>query len=313
MEAALKLAAEGRLRDALTALDELPADQRTPTEERFSKDLAHDALIAQDALNGVDESLNWKCVREEERLTVHYKKEGTIHSVRFCGTYECDCSVILAFGREFDLMMGWNKYMPCTAVLDSPSLFQTVSYGELWLPWPYGNRRLTVAARGVDLIDEKDCVLALLSSVFDEDTDLPPSAAKCVSCTLGPQSCLKLEPVLDGSTRATMVLHIDPQMPHAMPAALMNVMFKVVSPWMHKHMQQIVQQAQDYESEYNSRIAARPELYGHVATRFRRTVPPAPREHEGEENFSPVNNNSYRPQVIAYEYGFKDAAPAEAR
>ena len=116
------------------------------------------------ALEALEERLTWRCARDEDGMLAHIKSEGGVLSLCFETTYDVPAAWLLAFAREWDLMSAWNKYTSNTEILSIPHLLHALVYGELWLPWPLSNRSVMFTARGVDLLDEKGCVLALFDS-----------------------------------------------------------------------------------------------------------------------------------------------------
>ena len=130
---AQELSRQGRVFEALAALDSLTQEQSSAESDQMRLQLRAVCVESKIALSGLEESESWACVKEdgEDGLTVHYSRSGTVHSIRFSADYQCECSMLLAFAREFDLMMGWNKYTPLTSVLAVPSLLECVCYGEV--------------------------------------------------------------------------------------------------------------------------------------------------------------------------------------
>eukprot|EP00658_Telonema_sp_P-2_P006082 TRINITY_DN12315_c0_g1_i1.p1 TRINITY_DN12315_c0_g1~~TRINITY_DN12315_c0_g1_i1.p1 ORF type:complete len:115 (-),score=16.13 TRINITY_DN12315_c0_g1_i1:412-756(-) len=86
------------------------------------------------------------------------------------------------------------------------------------------------------------------------------------------------------------VMHIDPAMPHGVPSALMNLVFRVMTPWVHRRMQQLILELNQHGGTYLERIARNPGLYQLVERRFHRTKPPAAPsqdDHDADAAYTP--------------------------
>ena len=243
-----ELYANGQILMAAELLKEQAGNEATAEEEGSpGNPLLHAAITRESeqievALAALEDRLTWRCARDKDGMLAHVKQEGGVLSLCFETTYDVPAAWLLAFAREWDLMSAWNKYTSNTEILSVPHLLQALVYGELWLPWPLSNRSVMFTARGIDLLDEKGCVLALYDNAHDPFSTVsggggssggggggkkgdggkngdgadgdqrnnwmpPPSTdASCVRADVLPPSCLRmvpLPPLQEGGTPRT--------------------------------------------------------------------------------------------------------------
>lgn len=67
--------------------------------------------------------------------------------------------------REFDLTHTWNRYVTESVILAEPSIFESTLYAASWLPFPFPDIDVVVAARGIDLADVSSWAALVVTAI----------------------------------------------------------------------------------------------------------------------------------------------------
>lgn len=108
-----------------------------------------------------------------------YHAGTSVHSFKFAADFDSPLQHILAMSREFDLTHSWNRYVTESVILAEPSIFESTLYAASWLPFPFPDIDLVVAARGIDLAEVSFWLYAEVSCLLPAASCLPACLTGC--------------------------------------------------------------------------------------------------------------------------------------
>jgi len=122
---------------------------------------------------------------------------------------------------------------------------------------------------GVDLLEEKGIVVAMIRSCVPEDMPehpLPPTDPQIVRCDIKFAGWM-MRPISENETSVIMMANADPKFSYV-PYALLNLVTKHLA---FKMFSRLETQAQSITegSEYDQKMKENPELYGEIEKRLK--------------------------------------------
>lgn len=110
---------------------------------------------------------NGKRPRARSRVQCLYRKRpaAEAHEFRFVADFAAPGGEVLALSREFDLIPSWNWSIPDTEILAQRGDMDMDVYLQIYLPWPFTNRRAAVRIEGADCLDDDGATSVVIHSL----------------------------------------------------------------------------------------------------------------------------------------------------
>mmetsp|Transcript_12054 Transcript_12054/g.20385 ORF Transcript_12054/g.20385 Transcript_12054/m.20385 type:complete len:504 (+) Transcript_12054:132-1643(+) len=207
---------------------------------------------------------------EDKDSKMLYKQEGRIHCFIIELTLEASLKECVALAWEFDLIKTWNRFVSDTVKLHEEKCFRMWAYAGVWLPWPIPDRQLTVFSKGLDFLEEHDCMVFLVESTETLPVGaraLPKGAKDRVTIDVLQPSGGALFPLGPKLTRGRLLFYVDPHIP-TVPEWLVNFVLGKMIPWVLRIIVKYMNpKGEFHRSGYVTQMAANPPFYNHLQQR----------------------------------------------
>jgi len=209
-------------------------------------------------------------VKERDGLKTFYRHESStpIHSIKLEGIVDSPIFNVLALINELDLYVNWCppqlKEVKCNGTI---SRFKKFVYMRSQVPWPLHHRDCCMYGYGVDLLEEKGCIVITVRSCTENEQErhshpsLPERHVR-MDCKFGGTL---LKPISTTRTHVTMLSNVDPKL-GLVPYWILNFVTHQLS---YQFFQMLRKNSMKMEgTEYEKRIQDQPKVYGELKDRL---------------------------------------------